>query len=172
MKQTKPLDVHKKHCFVVILQNRYLNYFLSRNPYSATVFQAFRGQMACRECPAFQGLKDHREGKELKAKIGDKGAQEMMGPKGERGLEGLRGKSGPPGMMGMKGERGIMGAQGRKGDKGEKGESVKGSPASGVPQTNWKQCVWKSSDSRDNGKIRVKKKMSNCNERAGKPGIP
>ena len=67
----------------------------------------------------------------------------------------------------MKGERGIMGAQGRKEDKGEKGESVKGSPASGVPQTNWKQCVWKSSDSRDNGKIRVKKKMSNCNERAG-----
>ena len=57
-------------------------------------------------------------------------------------------------MMGIKGERGN---QGNKGDKGEKGESVKGSPASVVPQSNWKQCVWKTpDDSNDNGKIKVR----------------
>ena len=55
----------------------------------------------------------------------------------------------------MYGERGIAGNQGRKGDKGEKGESVKASQASVVPQTNWKQCVWKSDSSTDNGKIKV-----------------
>ena len=39
--------------------------------------------------------------------------------------------------------------------KGDKGESAKASQASVVPQTNWKQCVWKSSGSTDNGKIKV-----------------
>ena len=64
--------------------------------------------------------------------------------------------------MGTKGESGIVGAKGKKGDKGEKGESVKTSPpiASAVPQTNWKQCVWKESDSRDSGKIKVTEKQS------------
>ena len=57
--------------------------------------------------------------------------------------------------VGMKGERGIAGMKGRKGDKGEKGESVKASQASVVPQTNWKQCVWKSLSNTDNGKIKV-----------------
>ena len=57
--------------------------------------------------------------------------------------------------MGMKGERGIAGMKGRKGDKGEKGESTKASQASVVPQTNWKQCVWKSGSEADNGKIKV-----------------
>jgi len=89
-----------------------------------------------------------------KGQTGDKGAQGMPGSKGERGPEGPRGKSGTPGMMGIKGEPGIVGAQGKKGDKGEKGESVKASPASAVPQTNWKQCVWKSEDGRDSGKIK------------------
>ena len=50
-----------------------------------------------------------------------------------------------------------MGNQGRKGDKGEKGESAKASQASVVPQTNWKQCVWKSYSNTDNGKIKVNK---------------
>ena len=45
--------------------------------------------------------------------------------------------------------------KGTKGDKGEKGESTKASQASVVPQTNWKQCVWKSSSDTDNGKIKV-----------------
>ena len=44
---------------------------------------------------------------------------------------------------------------GRKGDKGEKGESVKASQASVVPQTNWKQSVWKSASGTDSGKIKV-----------------
>ena len=59
-------------------------------------------------------------------------------------------------MMGIKGARGIVGNQGVKGDKGEKGESVT-SPSSAVPQTNWKQCVWKNlNDDRDSGKIKVR----------------
>ena len=52
-------------------------------------------------------------------------------------------------------QRGIAGMKGRKGDKEEKGESVKASQASVVPQTNWKQCVWKSLSDTDNGKIKV-----------------
>ena len=53
-----------------------------------------------------------------------------------------------------------MGNQGRKGDKGEKGESVKASQASVAPQTNWKQCVWKSYSATDSGKIKVSKKYA------------
>ena len=60
----------------------------------------------------------------------------------------------------MKGQRGIVGNSGRKGDKGEKGESAKASQASVVPQTNWKQCVWKSYSGIDNGKIKVNKKRA------------
>ena len=62
---------------------------------------------------------------------------------------------GEPGLVGMKGKQGIVGNQGRKGDKGEKGESAKASQASVVPQTNWKQCVWKSNSGTNNGKIKV-----------------
>ena len=65
-------------------------------------------------------------------------------------------------MMGIKGARGTVGDQGIKGDKGEKGESVT-SPSSAVPQTNWKQCVWKNlNDDRDSGKIKVRVKCSDC----------
>ncbi|KAJ7358951.1 hypothetical protein OS493_019855 [Desmophyllum pertusum] len=86
-----------------------------------------------------------------KGQTGEMGSQGMLGPKGERGKEGPHGKSGPPGMMGIKGEQGLMGNQGIKGDKGE---SVR-SPSSAVPQTNWKQCVWKNvNDDEDNGKIK------------------
>ena len=74
--------------------------------------------------------------------------------KGEPGIAGMKGEQGA---VGMKGERGIsiVGNSGRKGDQGEKGESAKASQASVVPQTNWKQCVWKSGISTDNGKIKV-----------------
>ena len=44
---------------------------------------------------------------------------------------------------------------GRKGGKEEKGESAKVSEASVVPQTKWKQCVWKSGSGTDSGKIKV-----------------
>ncbi|KAL9951328.1 hypothetical protein ACROYT_G043972 [Oculina patagonica] len=93
-----------------------------------------------------------------KGQTGDQGSQGTMGPKGERGIEGPRGKNGPPGMMGIKGARGLVGDQGIKGDKGEKGESLT-SPSSAVPQTNWKQCVWKSEDGKDSGKIKVREKL-------------
>ena len=81
--------------------------------------------------------------------------------KGERGIAGMKGKQGAVGMKGergiagMKGEQGAVGMKGRKGDKGEKGETAKASQASVVPQTNWKQCVWKSYSNTDNGKIKV-----------------
>ena len=64
----------------------------------------------------------------------------------------IQGMKGQQGLLGMKGERGTVGNQGRK---GEKGESAKASQASVVPQTNWKQCVWKSNTETDNGKIKV-----------------
>ena len=83
----------------------------------------------------------------------------MLGQKGENGNEGPRGKSGPPGIMGIKGARGIVGDQGIKGDKGEKGQSI-ASPSSAVPQTNWKQCVWKAGDGRNSGKIKVREYSS------------
>ena len=107
-----------------------------------------------------------------RGQIGDKGSQGMPGPRGDRGREGPPGKSGPrgikgikgePGLVGMKGEPGIVGNQGRKGDKGGKGESAKASQASVVPQTNWKQCVWKSASGTDNGKIKVNKELVNEN---------
>ena len=68
--------------------------------------------------------------------------------KGERGIVGMKGVRGA---VGIKGQRGIAGMKGRKGDKEEKGESQ----ANAVPQTNWKQCVWKSLSGTDNGKIKV-----------------
>jgi len=95
----------------------------------------------------------------VKGQTGDKGSQGMLGQKGEKGNEGPRGKSGPPGIMEMEGARGMVGDQGIKGGKGEKGERVT-SPSSVVPQTNWKQCVWKADDDQDNGKIKVREKCS------------
>ena len=92
---------------------------------------------------------------------GMKGEQGAVGVKEERGIVGMKGVRGAVGMkgeqgvVGMKGQRGIAGMKGRKGDKGEKRESVKASQASVVPQTNWKQCVWKSESSTYNGKIKV-----------------
>ena len=98
-----------------------------------------------------------------KGQIGDKGSQGMPGPRGDRGREGPPGKRGPPGTMGIKGELGLVGMKGERGivgnpgRRGEKGESAKASQASVVPQTNWKQCVWKSYSLTDNGKIKVNK---------------
>ena len=90
----------------------------------------------------------------------------MPGPRGDRGRVGppercgpprILGIKGEPGLVGMRGERSILRNQGRKGGKGEKGESTKASQASVVPQTNWKQCVWKSASDTDKGKIKVNK---------------
>ena len=107
-----------------------------------------------------------------KGQIGDKGSQGMSGPRGDRGREGPPEKRGPPGTMGIKGELGLVGMKGErgivgnperrreKGLKGEKGESANASQASVVPQTNWKQCVWKLYSLTDNGKIKVNKKRA------------
>ena len=120
--------------------------------------------MVCRECQAFPGLKDPREGTVLRDKLVIKdhkecrvqeeteGAKDPLGRVGPRGVKGIKGEQG---LLGMKGQPGIAGNQGQKGDKGEKGESAKASQASVVPQTNWKQCVWKSNTETDNGKIKV-----------------
>ena len=80
---------------------------------------------------------------------GEPGISRMKGEKGIVGMKGLRGAAG------IKGERGIVGMKGRKGDKGAKGESAKASQTSVVPQTNWKQCVWKSLSGTDIAKIKV-----------------
>ena len=115
---------------------------------------------------AFPGRKDLREGrdernksvtrdrKECRVQEETEGAKGLLG----RANSGIQGTKGEPGPLGMKGERDIVGNQGRKGDKGyegEKGESAKASQTSVVPQTNWKQCVWKSDSGTDNGKIKV-----------------
>ena len=90
----------------------------------------------------------------------------MPGPRGDRGREGPLGKSGPPGIKGITGEQGLVGRKGEpgivgnQGRKGDKGESVKASQANVVPQTNWKQCVWKSNSGTDNGKIKVNKGLA------------
>ena len=119
--------------------------------------------------PGLQGPQG-REGK--KEQIGGKGTRGMSGPRRDRGREGPPEKSGLLGMKGIKGEPGLgnerrirhCGKSRRKrfGDKGEKGESVKASQAIVVPQTNWKQCVWKSPSGTDNGKIKVNKKRALC----------
>ena len=120
--------------------------------------------MTCRECQAFPVLKDSREGTVLREKLVIKDHKECRvqeetegekRPPGKSGPRGIKGIKGQPGLVGIKGERGIAGNQGRKGNKGDKGESAKASQASVVPQTNWKQCVWKSSSDTDNGKIKV-----------------
>ena len=103
--------------------------------------------------PGFPGAQGPQGRDGTKGQTGEKGSQGMLG---QERKEGPRGKSGLPGMMGIKGARGIVGDQGIKGNKGEKGESVT-SPSSVVPQSNWKQCVWKNlNDDRDSGKIKVR----------------
>ena len=99
-----------------------------------------------------------------RGQIGDKGSQGMPGPRGDRELEGPPGKSGPRGIKGIKGEPGLLGMKGEPGivgNQGRKGDSAKASQASVVPQTNWKQCVWKSASGTDNGKIKVNKELVN-----------
>ena len=122
--------------------------------------------------PGVPGSQGHQGIEGVRGQIGDKRSQGMPGPREDRGREGPPGKSEPrgikgikgePGLVGMKGEPGIVGNQGRKGDKGGKGESAKASQASVVPQTNWKQCVWKSASGTDNGKIKVNKELVNEN---------
>ena len=105
-------------------------------------------------------IKDHKECRVQEETAGREGPPGKSGPRGIMGIkgqQGLLGMKGEPGIVGTKGEQGILGNPGRKGDKGEKAESAKASQTSVVPQTNWRQCVWKSGSSTDNGKIKVTK---------------
>ena len=133
--------------------------FVLRNPYPPMDFRVFQDPMVLPGIPGIPGPPGSQGRDGVKGQTGDKGSQGMLGQKGEKGNEGPRGKSGPPGMMGIKGARGTVGDQGIKGDKGKKGEGVTSS-SSAVPQTNWKQCVWKADDHRDSGKIKVRVKCS------------
>ena len=68
-----------------------------------------------------------------------------------RPIPGSTGLPGPYGRDGMKGEKGETGSKGAKGEVGAKAPS------------NWKQCVWKSEDGRDNGQIKVREVISRVN---------
>ena len=60
---------------------------------------------------------------------------------------GLPGRDGRDGAKGDKGMIGSMGSRGQKGDAGKNGADV--------DHRNWKQCAWRSEDSRDIGLIKV-----------------
>ena len=70
----------------------------------------------------------------------------------------LNGHPGIPGSPGLPGPYGRDGAKGEKGDKGETG--LKGQKGGTQASSNWKQCVWRSGDGRDNGLIKVKEYSS------------
>ncbi|XP_015753806.1 PREDICTED: collagen triple helix repeat-containing protein 1-like [Acropora digitifera] len=65
---------------------------------------------------------------------------------GRNGVNGRNGLPGRDGRDGAKGERGVVGPPGRKGEVGQNGKDT-------YPK-NWKQCVWRSEDSRDVGLIK------------------
>ncbi|XP_068673249.1 collagen triple helix repeat-containing protein 1-like [Montipora foliosa] len=74
------------------------------------------------------------------------------GPPGIPGRNGVNGHNGLPGRDGRdgaKGEKGVAGPSGPRGVKGEAGPSGKD-----FDQRNWKQCVWRSEDSRDIGLVK------------------
>lgn len=73
-----------------------------------------------------------------------------QGPQGNPGNNGVPGNNGMPGTPGRDG-RDAKGEPGPKGDRGETGpEGDRGKTGS-----NWKQCVWKRDDDKDNGLIQV-----------------
>ena len=140
--------------------------FFLRNPFFLTDFLGFQDRMAYQECREFlapQGPQGQQGKDGAKGEPGVKGPRGMTGTRGQKGNPGSLGKNGAPGMMGIKGDKGhegsrgssgppgIKGVKGEQGSKGEKGETVNNA----VSQTNWKQRVWKNTDSRDSGKIKV-----------------
>jgi len=73
--------------------------------------------------------------------------------------------NGHPGIPGSPGLPGLPGRDGTKGEKGESGfKGAKGEVGAQAP-SNWKQCVWRSGDGRDNGLIKVKKIFNLVNSR-------
>ncbi|KAL9975740.1 hypothetical protein ACROYT_G012933 [Oculina patagonica] len=84
---------------------------------------------------------------------GKPGSPGVPGRDGRDGREGAKGDQGSPGKNGAKGSTGVQGPQGQKGQRGESGTSgIPGNP--GAPYKNWKECVWKKEDGRDNGLIK------------------
>ena len=74
----------------------------------------------------------------------------LPGLPGGNGVNGHNGLPGRDGRNGAKGDRGVAGPPGPRGVKGEAGASTKD-----ADHRNWKQCVWRSGDSRDIGLIKV-----------------
>ena len=70
-------------------------------------------------------------------------------PNGVPGIPGTPGIPGPHGRDGAKGEKGETGPKGEQGTKGDAGAQA---------FSNWKQCVWKASDDKDVGLIKVRLK--------------
>jgi len=73
---------------------------------------------------------------------------------GINGHPGIPGSPGLPGPFGRDGAKGEKGETGSKGEKGEQGKPGAEGEASLQTPSNWKQCVWHKSDSKDNGLIR------------------
>ena len=76
--------------------------------------------------------------------------QGSPGLPGRNGVNGHNGLPGRDGRDGAKGEQGVAGSPGARGVKGESGPS-----GNDTDHRNWKQCVWRSADSRDIGLIKV-----------------
>jgi len=75
------------------------------------------------------------------------GSPGLPGVPGRNGHNGLPGRDGRDGAKGDKRMIGSTGSRGQKGDAGKNG--------AGADHRNWKQCAWKSEDSRDIGLIKV-----------------
>ena len=75
------------------------------------------------------------------------GSPGLPGVPGRNGHNGLPGRDGRDGAKGDKGVIGSTGSRGQKGDAGKNGADA--------DHRNWKQCAWKSEDSRDIGLIKV-----------------
>lgn len=74
----------------------------------------------------------------------------LQGPPGLPGHNGYNGAPGLNGRDGAKGEKGVAGKPGLRGAKGDVGPK-----GSDTDHRSWKQCVWRASDSRDVGLIKV-----------------
>ncbi len=65
----------------------------------------------------------------------------------------MNGQNGLPGRDGRDGAKGEMGVAGSPGPHGVKGDT--GQNGTDADVRNWKQCAWRSEDSRDIGLIKV-----------------
>ncbi|XP_078371439.1 collagen triple helix repeat-containing protein 1-like isoform X1 [Oculina patagonica] len=73
----------------------------------------------------------------------------LQGPSGIPGRNGYNGLPGRDGRDGAKGDKGVAGPPGSRGVKGDAGQN-----GADADHRNWKQCAWRSEDSRDIGLIK------------------